>query len=335
MTLRTWLLVLVALALLPAVASSNPLPLTHVSPLEDAVAEVIDSEGRTGGQAFAILLGRYGFSLSDETLHRVRTHMSVLEPFILDSQREVDRLDGRLHDAFARWASPAARDSMCAILRMRLPQPDSDDTHRIPTSWTGPDLRDLVVCAEILSDYEDTKATDGISAARQMISNLDQERLDAFYASESPGWFMDMALRRIQNSDSAAILMPRDPDLGFFRLCREAADIVDLSVTAESGPEATWHQVSPDPPRDRRILAHLASSRSATRPVGGMYPNHRWACLKLVFRDGSKATIDLTTLGVHYTDNTRYSATGHWLQCDELVKDIWELVGQFEDMVEL
>ena len=333
--LKTYLLKTIALVFMPVLALANPLPLSRLSPLENSIVEVIDTDGLRGGQALVALLGRYGFSLSEDTMQRVRTHMALLEPYILRSQRGAPRIDGRLHDAFRHWARPAARDSMCAILGSRLAQFDTQQNDRNSPSLTVRDLGDLVLCAEILSDYRDAKAIDGISHARQLIADLDDDVRYPLHAAESPAWYLEMALRRIEDPTSAAVLMRRDPYVGLFRVCRSAADVVSFRVTAESGSEATWHEVPPNPVRDGRILAHLGSSRSVARSMGGMFPNTRWACLQIIFRDGSKATIDLTTLGMHYTENTRYSSTGHWLECDDLVRDIWGIVGMYEDLVDL
>ncbi len=335
--MRVVILALIGLAShwLSVDALANPLPLSKVTPLDNAIAEVIATQGTTGGSELTRLMSRYGFSFSKESLDAVRANMPLFEQFILASQRDVERLDGRLHAAFGQWASQAARDSMCAILRARLSSRDREYRQRRPEALTLTEVRDLVVCGEILADYGDTKAIAPIAAIRKTLQEIDHANISRFHASETPEWFLGMALRRIENPDATAILVPRIGNSGLFRVSRKAADIATLLVTVDSGPDAHWHEVAPDPTRDQRILLHLAISRSAPHLGYGWYPDHRWACMRIVFGDGAEATIDLTTAGVRYTDNTRYSVTGRWIVSDELVKDVWELADQFEDMVDV
>lgn len=329
----TRILQITGLMMLPVMAFANPVVAPRASPLDSAMAEVIETGGLSGGATLVGLLARYGLWLSDDALGRMRSNMALFEPYLLESQRGAARLDTRLHEEFRRRATAAGRDSMCALLRDRLLGYDRQPGAPGASTLSGNDVVDIVLLAEILSDYRDAKAREAISRARSLVADIGGESLSRFRGEESPAWFLEMALRRTQDPRSAAILIPREPDVGRFEVRKKADEILELKVTIDGA--ATWHQLPPDPVRDRRVLAYLGSGESTEPLLDWWATNHRWARMKIVFQNGLVAAVDLTTRGVFYSDNTRYTSTGYWLRCDALVKEIWNIVGDVEDVVDL
>ena len=283
-------------------AAANPVVSTDISIIDTMFRETIELEERRGYSDLVRQLGKDGY--------------------------------GRLHAEFSRFAGPSAKDSICTILRERLPSSHQDINPEVPSKWNRAEVCSLVVCAEVLSYYRDTMAIPRIASAIALLSSVPHESLRVSFRTMSPTWFLEQAIRRIKDPGSTIVFGPISPDTGHFRAYKNESDIEGLRITVDNGYRPEWHWALPDPVRDRRILVHLSSCRPGEK--GPLHIRHkRLAAMEIVFRDGCVATIDLTMSGIRYRDNTQYFNAQYWLYCEDLVGDMWKLAEQFEDLVEI
>ncbi len=332
--------VLVIVLLSTASAHANPYSPTSFS--DPVLRHVLETEGQEGGRTLTRVLRQSGFLLmSEEAIEVACARMNVLEPFILASQHNTARLDKRLHQEFSACASPAARDSMCTILRSRLKVPVnllSIDCARASPKAGAAAAICLVEAAEVLSDYRDPLAAEKLTEVVRLLGSSPCESLWLPHSAKPPSWFVRVAHRRIIDPNSTEILLPRVGGSGRYRICRNASDIEALFVTIEPGKSATWHEVTPDLALYQRILTHLADGRDVgPLPYSGLITSMGFgeARMKIVFTDCCCATFKITNLGIRYTDNTRLDGNHRRLSNDALADDIWALLDQFEDLVEI